>query len=74
MGVKKIKGTEHSKLEKSTLAPSDDLEASKARFSNARSTRKPSAFASILIPFSLAETASSVPFLLKRIRGLALHL
>lgn len=52
---------------------SDDaaLEASNERFSNVRSSRIPSAFANILIPLSLVETANSVPSLLKRIRELA---
>lgn len=54
-----------------TFVASDALEASKARFSNVRSNRRPSPFANILIPLSLAETANRVPSLLKRMRGLA---
>lgn len=61
-------------VEVNTFAASDALEASKARFSNVRSKRRPSVLAKTLIPFSLAEMANRVPSLLKRIRGLALDL
>jgi len=50
---------------------SDALEASYKEFSSVRNKRMPSPLAKILIPFSFAETAKSVPSLLKRIRGLA---
>lgn len=59
-------------LNKATFVPASDvLDASYERFSNVRSSRIPSRFAKILIPFSLPETAKRVPSLLKRMRGLA---
>lgn len=57
-------------VDANTFAASDALEASKARFSKVRSNRRPSVFAKILIPVSLAEMANRVPSLLKRMRGL----
>lgn len=45
------------------------FEAAPARFSMERISRIPSALASILVPFSLVDTANSVPSLLNRIQG-----
>ena len=52
-----------------TLAAEAALEASNARFSTVRSSLIPSAFAKILTPLSLVETANSIPSLLNLIHG-----
>jgi len=52
-----------------TRAAEVTLEASNARFSTARKSLSPSAFARTLTPLSFVDTAIKVPSLLKRTQG-----